>query len=112
MSSFVLALLAASAVPLPAAQPGQCGWVHGRFAVANGSSIRRIWIIGTHRVVALYDDDKNVPPEIERYDRNGWSEEPLFGDFRICAREPRRPGRMQHVRLTATRNLRLDGKPF
>ena len=104
-----VALLAAA---LPAAKPGQCGWVHGRFAIYNGSGVQRIWIIGTHRVVALFDDDKALPPAIERYERSGPSQEALFGDFRICARETRRPGHMQHVRVTATRNLRLGGKEF
>ena len=104
-----VALLAAA---LPAAKPGQCGWVHGRFAIYNGSGVQRIWIIGTRRVVALFDDDNALPPAIERYERNGPSREALFGDFRICAQETRRPGHMQHVRVTATRNLRLGGKPF
>jgi len=115
MASFTLALLAVATVPLPAANPGQCEWVHGRFAIYNGSSVRRIWIVGTHRVVALKDDDQTSPPEIARYERSGpylRLEDSLFGDFRICAREARRPGHMQHVYVRGTRHLSLRGKPF
>jgi hypothetical protein len=110
-----IALLAAIAAQLPAAKPGECGWVHGRFAVYNGSSVRRIWIIGTHRTVAMLDDDDAIPPEIGRYERSGpyfGLEDSLVGDFRICARDTRRPGRMQHVYLRGTRNLTFRGKPF
>ena len=36
----------------------------------------------------------------------------LYGDFHVCALEPSRPGRMQHVRMLGTRNLIFRGKPF
>jgi hypothetical protein len=110
--SLALALLAATAAPLPAAKPGQCGWVHGRFSVYNGSGIQRIWIIGTHRMIAMRDDDDRAPPEIARYERSGaYLKGDLFGDYRICAREPRRAGHMQHVYVTATRNIRFRTRP-
>jgi len=87
--------------------------VHGRYAVYNGSGIRRIWVIGTRRIIALYDDDRNIPPEIERYHRSaGWGGDPLYGDFYVCARERSRPGWMQHVRLLRTRNLIYRGRRF
>ncbi|HEX4737186.1 MAG TPA: hypothetical protein VH331_06470 [Allosphingosinicella sp.] len=107
--------MAAAAAPQPAAEVGQCGWVHGRFAIYNGSSVRRIRIIGTHRTVAMRDDDERIPPEIDRYEQSGPYfdlKDSLSGDFRICARETRRLGHMQHVRVTATRNLIFQGKPF
>ena len=101
----LVALLALAApISLPPAKIGQCGWVHGRYAVYNGSNVRRIWVIGT-------DDDEDVPPAISSY-RQDPAGGALFGDFYVCAREPSRHGRMQHVRLRRARNLTLEGKPF
>ena len=57
------ALLATSDPPK---QTGQCRWVSGRFNLWNGSSVRRIWIIGTRRVVAVRDQDADVPGVIKR----------------------------------------------
>jgi hypothetical protein len=111
----LLAAALAAAAPGPPAQAGACKWVHGRFDVWNGSSIQRIWVIGTRRLIALYDFDESVPPEIRRYedDASGDREEHgLYGDFFVCARERSRPGRMQHVRVLRTRRLVYQGKPF
>jgi len=111
------ALAAASAATPPPARAGECKWVHGRFNVWNGSSIQRIWAIGTGRMIALDDLDRSVPPEIRRYEAE--MNEPgsreadgLFGDFYVCARERSRAGRMQHVRLLRTRHLVFHGKAF
>lgn len=119
MSLLVAALLATAGpagVPAPPARAGECRWVHGRFAIYNGSGVRRIWIIGTRRIVALLDDDDDIPSAIQAYQRNAHEhrglEDSLFGDFHVCARERSRPGRMQHIRLLGTRNLIFKGRPF
>ena len=116
---FILAAAAlAAAAPgnAPPQRTGECRWVHGRYAVYNGSGIRRIWVIGTRRIVALYDDDENVPSAIARYherpDPGYGYEDALFGDFYVCALERSRPGHMQHVRLLRTRNLVYRGRPY
>lgn len=108
------ALLAAA--PAPPARLGECKWLHGRYSMYLGSSLRRIWVIGTGRMVALYDYDADVPPEIDRY-ADGFGRyrgvaDALYGDFYVCAREPSRPGWMQHVRLVKTRNLIFHGKAW
>jgi hypothetical protein len=116
--SLVLAALLAAAAPAnaPPQRAGECRWVHGRYAVYNGSGIRRIWVIGTRRIIALYDDDNNIPPEIDRYharsDPGHGPDDALFGDFYVCALENSRPGWMQHVRLLRTRKLILRGARF
>jgi hypothetical protein len=108
--------LAAPLPNTPPAQPAQCKWVHGRFAIYLGSGIRRIWLIGTRRMVNLYDTDEDIPPEIARYQENFGNyqglKDALFGDFYVCALEPSRPGHMQHVHLVRTRNLILRGEPY
>ena len=106
------ALAAATPANAPPQHAGQCRWVHGRFVIANGSAVRRIWVIGTGRIIALYDSDEQVPPSIKRYEREGPHEDALFGDFYVCAREDSRPGWMQHVRLIRTRNLLYRGRPY
>ncbi len=114
----MIAFLAAAltlAAPLnkPPAHAGDCAWVHGRFVVANGSSIQRIWVVGTHRIINLYDDDTNLPPAVARYERDqGLEGDGLYGDFHVCALERSRPGWMQHVRMTGARRLIFKDKPW
>jgi hypothetical protein len=115
-----LALLAAPGeartrtVQAPPMRKGDCHWVHGRFAVYNGSMVQRIWIIGTKRLVAMSDVETHVPWLIRAYEYgsshsiNG----PLFADFRICAMEDNRPGYMQLIRIIAVQNPVVDDKPF
>jgi len=100
--AMMLAASAAQPVALPPARPGQCGWVRGRYRVYNGSGLRRIWIIGTTRIVAMRDDDPYEPPMIRK---NGVMGNALYGQFLVCAREPSKPGHMQHVRIKATKNI-------
>ena len=112
------ALLVGSPTALagPPLGSGSCRWVYGRFNLWNGSSVRRIWIIGTRRIVALKDEDADVPKAIEKYLQDAGhdlrKEDGLFGDFEICALEPNRTGHMQHVRLRAAKNLLFRGRPF
>jgi len=87
---------------------GQCSWVRGRFSISNGSSINRLWVVGSGHMLALRDDDRNVPPAITRLwnQRNPFDYD-LWGEFRVCARERWIDGHMQHVRITATRRTVL-----
>ena len=78
---------------------GECGWVHGRYLVANGSRIQRIWVIGTHHVLNLQDDEI-VPQELDvGFDK--W----LYGDFFVCAVETFKPGNMQAAQFRRVKNL-------
>ncbi|WP_157082384.1 hypothetical protein [Sphingomonas pruni] len=87
---------------------GQCSWVRGRFTIANGSSLNRLWVIGTGHVLALRDDDQKAPPAVWRMwnKPNPFAYE-LWGEFHVCARERWISGHMQHVRINATRNTLL-----
>jgi hypothetical protein len=105
--SVIAAMLLASAQPA-LAKAGDCGWVHGRFGISNGSSIQRIWMIGTSHMLALYDDDTYYPPSMRRLvDSKSFVpfETDIYGDFRVCARQRRISGHMQHVQLKAAKNL-------
>jgi hypothetical protein len=102
----------------PPPKTGNCEWVHGRFVVANGSGIQRIWIVGSKRIVAIPDDYPHLPQALSDYEKAyAWPMEPgvdtdLYADFRICALEDSRPGHMQHVRVEELRNGLVAGKPF
>jgi hypothetical protein len=61
-------------------------------------------VIGTSHLVNLYDWDEDVPDSRFSLKAEGPRGD-FIGDFRICAREKFIPGHMQHVRLTAVRNL-------
>ena len=104
----ILALVFAATAVYPTAtipkRAGQCGWVRGRFAVYNGSGINRIWVVGSGHLLALYDNDQNVPRAIWRlWNSDKPFERELWGEFYVCARERWIKGHMQHVRIRATR---------
>jgi hypothetical protein len=112
-------MIIAAVFALASAQPelakiGDCGWVHGRFSVTNGSRIHRIWMIGTHHMLSLDIPDEGegsvADPMGNLYDRFTPFEDDIFGDFYVCAREPRIPGHMQSVHLKRMNNLRIVGR--
>jgi hypothetical protein len=89
---------------------GECGWVHGRFAIYNGHSVARIWVIGTSHILAHYaeDGDESFPTEL---DARNWAKgrddlltKAVYSDFYVCATERHRPGRMQHVKIKRVKN--------
>ena len=117
MTLLVALLLAAAPAGdnAPPQRAGDCRWVHGRYAIYNGAGVRRIWVIGTRRIINLLDDDDDIPPEIRRYQNAApyyGFEDALYGDFYVCARANSRPGWMQPVRLLRTRNLIFRNRPY
>jgi hypothetical protein len=90
-----------------------CYWVHGRYGAYIGSGLRRIWIIGTTRIVHMWDEDKTpMPPAVDRYHTIKPPRDFLYGDFKICPLESDRPGVSRHIRIRGARNLIYQGKPF
>ena len=81
-------------------QVGKCGWVHGRFSIWNGSSVRRIWVMGSNHLLALRDYDEDAPGDLDV-----GIEKSVFGDFLVCALDRYKPGHMQHVRVHKAKNL-------
>ena len=104
-------LLSAASIPPIATIPkraGQCSWVRGRLSIYNGSSLNRIWVVGTGHLLALRDGDEDVPPAVWRmWNKSNPFDYELWGDFRVCAREPWIKGHMQHIRIRATRGTVL-----
>jgi hypothetical protein len=107
--SLAAALLLAGAQPA-LAKDGDCGWVHGRYAVYNGSSVHRIWMIGTHRMLSLDMDQEDIPAQFLPLYKSKEFEpvgNAILGDFYVCASGRRIAGRMQKVKLKRARNLRV-----
>ena len=128
MLRMILATLGAMMIAVPALADSDmpqhpreypCTWVHGRYIFANGSGIRRIWIIGTHRIVHMWDeDDTPMPAALTRYDHSivdrllQNDDAFLFGNFLICPLERDRPGFSRHMRIRGARHLIWNGKPY
>ena len=108
--TLLLALLAASAQPA-LFKTGDCGWVRGRYDVANGSRVHRIWMIGTSHLLSLdIPDEGYAPPPLKRYyDSRAFRpfRTRMFADFYVCARRERVRGHMQEVHLERVRNVRI-----
>ena len=39
-----------------------CYWTHGRLSVYNGNPTLRLWKIGTHRMLGVYNGPSHFPP--------------------------------------------------
>ena len=106
------AMLAMAVAPTPA--PRFCRTVHGLMMATNGNPALRIYEIGTRHALGVdVDQDlslKQLPANI----RSKWLavapngslfEVSIYGDFRVCARRPRRAGEMEIVDVVEGRNL-------
>jgi len=88
--------------------------VHGRMSVANGTPSVRIWVIGTHRVLGVVQQDEtfeDLPANIRHLwaahgDDAMWSSS-IFGDFRVCPLTKSKPGWMQFVSVKSGVHLRI-----
>jgi len=80
-----------------------CATRHGRLSSQNGIA-RRIWLVGTNRVVSVYDTE--LPDEIQPYlQLTSEDHAYIFGDFEICPLEPDTPGHMRSVCVAAAERL-------
>ena len=71
---------------------GNCRTVHGRLSNWNGNPTRRVWIIGTKRMLGVRDGTP-LPAVLE--DRIGDFDDEVYGDFEFCPFTRERPGVMQ-----------------
>ena len=119
----IVAALVASVSPSPSAGPSgvapthqstACRVVRGRMALWNGAPTVRIWVIGTRRILGIVPSDNafdQLPAPIrELWDGTNhdadWNTV-IYGDFKVCARAPKRPWRMQMVTVMDARRLVL-----
>ena len=122
----IAAFAAAAAMSLTGAPTGGapkqtspiCRVVRGRMALSNGTPSVRIWVVGTRRILGVVQQDETLDdlPNSIRKLWNGknpdadWNSV-IYGDFKVCADAPLRPGRMQMVEVAEARRLVLRPRP-
>jgi hypothetical protein len=113
-----------------------CYWTHGRLSVYNGNPSFRIWKIGTHRLLGVFNGPSHFPPRIPSFDDDVFNPElpaelygayeadnqrlkretgimwavppPVFADFEVCPLEPEKKGEMQAVCLESAKNIFVE----
>jgi len=126
----------ASARKIPCKTPenaSMCYWTHGRLSVYNGNPSFRIWKIGTHRLLGVFNGPSHFPPRIPSFDDDVFNPElpaelygayeadnrrlkreigimwaippPVFADFEVCPLEPEHKGWMQGACIESVKNI-------
>jgi hypothetical protein len=116
----------------------QCYWTRGRLAVYNGGAPNyRIWKIGTHRILGVFNGPSHFPPKSDEYDMEPefpasldkayvddnrrhksatgvmWAFPPeVFADFEVCQLEPEKKGEMQAVCIESAKNIFVDDDDY
>ena len=96
-----------------------CFWMRGRYAVYNGSCVRRIWPVGTKRMICVpdkYESHEELFDELwdqvykicGEYTDVGWY---IFADFLVCPLQKDIPGHMRAVCIKSAKNLRVQCPP-
>ena len=85
----------------------ECYSVHGRFFTSNGIGCR-MWIVGTNRIVAIYNCDALPVPMDSYVEPPGPKYVFIYGDYQICPLEAERRGWMRGVKLVAAHHLVVE----
>jgi hypothetical protein len=100
------------------AQPVEPSFTHhGRLSSQNGIA-RKIWLIGTPRVVSVDNDEGDIPSLVARYlEMTSSDHSYIYGEFNICPLAPVKPGHMGSVCVSGAEklvvlNLRRSRPPF
>jgi len=107
------------------APPGQCRIVRGRMRLYNGTLSFRIWVIGTHRMLRVVNDDgdnfndpETLPAPLAtamrpfKADPAGFFGRTVLARYRVCAFTKSRPGVMQSVNVTGATDIQvIDDAP-
>jgi hypothetical protein len=96
-----------------------CYWIRGRYAVNNGSCVRRIWPVGTNRMLCVPDNyeshyeffDKLFDAVYKDCGKDVDVEWYIFADFLVCPLEEDIPGTMRAVCIKSDKNLRVQCPP-
>lgn len=82
-----------------------CFKVHGRLSNWNGNPTRRIWIIGTKRMLGIREDT-DVPKSLS--DKLGGFDDVATGKFEVCPFKREKPGRMQIVCIASISGIKMS----
>jgi hypothetical protein len=81
-----------------------CFQVHGRLSNWNGNPTRRIWVIGTKRILGLRDGTE-LPAALQK-SLSDFDHE-VVGDFEFCPFTPQKSGVMQVGCLAKVSNYQI-----
>jgi hypothetical protein len=87
---------------------GRCFTVRGRLSIYSGAPSRRLWRVGTRRMLGISEQRfsvagyRNVPDYIESKINEDVA---IFGDFLVCPFTRSKPGEMQLVCIESGKNL-------
>jgi hypothetical protein len=87
---------------------GRCFTVRGRLSIYSGAPARRLWRVGTRRMLGISEQRfsvagyRNVPDYIESKTNEDVA---IFGDFVVCPFTRSKPGEMQFVCIESGKNL-------
>lgn len=123
IAASALALLSADLAPAAAPIPpcrahpdlvGPCRTVHGRLFFANGTPSKRIWVVGTRRILGVSERPSSGGEGLEGLPANlraALAGHPfgirLYGDFEVCPFTRQRPGWMQFVCVARATRLHV-----
>jgi len=100
---------------------GKCFTVHGRLSEANGAITVRIWPVGTHRLLGVFDGDGKMHSEdgptlgasIAKLLYSGKPQNvDVFGDYEVCPLTKLQPEHMQFVCIEKASNLMARSPPL
>jgi hypothetical protein len=102
------------------APSGQCRIVRGRMRLYNGTLSFRIWVIGTHRMLRVVDDDGDNFNDVDKLpaplaqalrsfkpELTGFFGYSVFARYKVCAFTKSRPGVMQSVNVTDATGIQV-----
>jgi hypothetical protein len=87
-----------------------CYQVHGRLNAWNGGpSTEKISVIGTQRLLAVYDraDDKVIMPKAINEQLDDFYTV-IVADYQVCPLEKEVPGRQSYVCIESAKNIRIE----
>jgi len=84
---------------------GACFTVHGRLSNWNGAPTRRIWVIGTRRILGVRDDT-DLPKILE--DKLGDFDDIVTADFGVCPLTKKQAGHMRIVCVASVSNIKMS----
>jgi hypothetical protein len=83
--------------------------VHGRLYVDVGTPSCRIWVVGTGRILGIYEFEAGkecpVPPELLKILKEDVNDRCIYADFVVTPLASRREGVMQPVKLERAENI-------
>lgn len=81
-----------------------CYEIRGRLSNWNGAPTVRIWIIGTHRLLGIHDEDKDLPANVRALLKGNFGDQ-VYGNFEVCPLTSYQRGAMQMVTVRSASHL-------